>query len=64
MEWPCLVVGWSALVVEWPCLVVVTFSHGVAIISRGVVTFSHGVISSLVMEWPFSVFSDVTLSQF
>ena len=46
--------GGSALVVEWPCLVVVTFSHGVTIISRGV----------MVVEWPFSVFSDVTLSQF
>ena len=49
---------------EWACLVVVTFSHGVAIISRGMVTFSRGVISSLVVEWPFSVFSDLTLSQF
>ena len=48
---------------EQPCLVVVTFSHGVAIISLGVVTFSHGVMSSLVVEWPFSAFSDVTLSQ-
>ena len=42
----------------------VTLSHGVAFIIRGVVTFSRGVVSSLVVEWSFLVFSDVTLSQF